>query len=272
VSRSAKWLLTLVVLLWPLILKSQEEIRFRLLKTIHVRSDIFSTDPLGNLYYTNENGLFLLDASTQTRKEYSNQTYGPVHLVDAEDPLNILVFHPHFNRILWLDRNLTPKALPETPRFPDEFPKIICGSLLGGYWAFMPQQARLQRFNQAFRLQAQSLPFFELLPGFGQPSFLVESEGRIFASNPNQGIAVFDSFGNFISLIPRKGILQFQVHNDRIIYFTNTEIVIFDFANNQEILFLLPETYIRSGQLRGRRIFVQTQNEIKIYEASGNLF
>jgi len=271
VNRPATWLLALVVFLHPVGLMSQENLSFRLLKTITERSDFFTTDPLGNLYWTGENGLTRLEASSGIRKQYNNPALGPLHLVVAEDPLNILVFHPYFNRVLWLDRNLTPKAGPESTPLQNEFPAVIGVSRQGGFWAFMPQQARLQRFNQAFRLQAQSLPFFELLPGFGQPTCIVESESRVYVASPRHGVAVFDNFGNFISLVQRQGIAQFQVQSDHLIYFTNTEIIIFDVVNNQETLFLLPETHIRSGQLRGRRIFIQTKNDIKIFEASGNL-
>ncbi|HSV88339.1 MAG TPA: hypothetical protein VLH61_06835 [Bacteroidales bacterium] len=270
--RHQTWVLALLVFLCPLVLRSQEAISFKLLATIPVSSFFFTTDPLGNLYWICENGLTRQEWPNGNRVQYSNQAHGRICLVEAGDPLNIMVFHPEFNLVLWLDRNLNPKAGPGVSPFGEEFPTTIGSSQLGGFWAFMPQKARLQRFNQAFRLQAQSLPFFEILPGFAPPSFIIESDGRIFVASPCHGIAMFDNFGNFLSLLQRKGITQFQVQNNHIIYFTNTEIVIFDVEQKQETLFLLPETQIRSGQLRGRYIFIQTEKNIKVYEASEYLF
>jgi hypothetical protein len=252
---------------------AQEQMKFTLVETIAAESHFFTADPLGNIFWTNREGLTRYEPAGKTRKHYSNPSFGSIHFIDANDPLNVLIFHRDFHHIGWLDRNLAPKETMQAPAsLMDELPSLVCNSGLGGFWVYLPQAARLQRLSQGFELQAQSLPLFEMLPDFDQPSFLIEADGRIFLSQPEKGIAVFDAFGNFLFVIEKRGLERFQVQGNRLIYFSDEELIIFDFVLQEETLFLLPETEIRSGLIRGRRVFVQTKNEIRIYQAAGRLF
>lgn len=244
-----------------------------LVESISTNSDFFTVDPLGNLYWTNREGLTKYEPATKTFRHYSNPRFGQIHFVDASDPLNVLVYHRDFMHIVWLDRNLAEKEAPHSAAgILPGFPGAVCSSAIGGFWVFVPQEMRLQQYNQGFRLQAQSLPFFETLPAFGEPACITEADGRLYASDPNTGIAVFDSFGNFLFIIAKKGIESFKVHGNLLIWFTEKELIIFDFVLQEETVFLLPETKIRSGQARGSNLWVQTGNEIRIYQAAGRLF
>jgi len=244
-----------------------------LVESIAADSDFLTADPLGNLYWTNREGLTKYEPAGKTYRHYSNPRYGNIHFVDASDPLNVLVYHRDFQHIVWLDRNLAEKQAPHSAAgILPGFPGAICSSAQGGFWVFVPHEMRLQLYNQSFRLQAQSLPFFEALPAFGEPAFITEADGRLYVSEPDAGIAVFDIFGNFIFLIERKEIERFQVQRNHIIWFTEKELIVFDFVLQEETVFLLTETKIRSGLVRGSRIWVQTGNEIRIYQAAGRLF
>ncbi|MEE4177983.1 MAG: hypothetical protein V2I46_10770 [Bacteroides sp.] len=241
--------------------------------TLSISCHFFTVDPIGNLYCATHDGMTKYNAARTEQWHYSNPGYGRIQSIDATDPLNILVFHPDFQQVLWLDRNLAEKPHPESgPVLSQELPKIICSSAQGGFWVFMPQSGRLRRFSQALRPEAQSLPFFEILPSFQSPVFMTESEGKVYVSQPDQGIAVFDAFGNFLSLMPLRGVERFQVMGNQLIWFSEKEMVVFDFVLQEERLFLLPETRIRSGLLMGRKVFIQTDHEIKIFRAAGRLF
>lgn len=244
-----------------------------LVESIAANSDFFTVDPLGNLYWTNREGLTKYEPASKTYLHYSNPRFGQIHLVDASDPLNVMVYHRDFMHIVWLDRNLAVKETPQTASsMLAGFPGAICSSAQGGFWVFAPHQMRLQLFSQSFRLQAQSLPFFEILPAFGEPAFIAESDNRVYISDPEAGIAVFDSFGNYLFTIEKQGIERFQVKGNQLMWFTGKELVVFDFVLHKETVFLLPEENIRSGLVRGSAIWVQTANAIRLYEAAGRLF
>lgn len=241
--------------------------------SLEVSCQFFTVDPLGNLFCANNEGMTKYDLKSGRQWHYSNPPYGRIHSIDASDPLNILVYHADFQQIKRLDRTLAEKPQADAaPVLSREFPTLVCNSVQGGFWVFMPQSGLLRRYSPSLRNEAQSLPFFEILPGFHSPVFLTEADGKVFVSQPDLGIAVFDNFGNFLSLVEKKGLERFQVRGNRLYWFTRKELVVFDFVLQEERLFLLPETSIRSGLLIDRTVFIQTDHEIKVYQAAGGLF
>ena len=241
--------------------------------SLEVSCLFFTVDPLGNLYCATRDGMTKYDAGHRQQWHYSNPRYGRIHHIDASDPLNILVYHADFQQIVWLDRNLAEKPQPDPGSLlRNEFPEKVCSSAQGGFWVFMPQSGQLRRYSQALRLEAQSLPFFEILPGLNSPSFMTEAAGKIYVSQPDHGVAVFDAFGNLLSVIPLKGLHRFQVRGNQLLWFTQKELGIFDVLLQKESLFLLPETGIRSGLVTEQRVFIQTETSIKVFQAAGGLF
>ncbi len=252
---------------------AQQNPGLKLMESIAADSDFFTADPLGNLYWTNREGLTKYEPAGKTYRHYSNPRYGQIHFVDVSDPLNVLVYHRDFQHIVWLDRNLAEKEAPHSAgAILPGFTGAICSSARGGFWVFVPHEMRLQQYSQNFRLETQSLPFFETLPAFSEPAFITEADGRLYVSEPEAGIAVFDAFGNLIFIIEKKEIERFQVQGNHVIWFTEKELIIFDFVLQEETVFLLPEKKIRSGLVRGSRVWVQTGNEILIYQAADRLF
>jgi len=247
--------------------RSQTPEQFRLIEIIQVKTDFFTADHLGNLFFLTNDGLIKHQTGAKTQKHYSNPQYGKISWVDASDPFNILLLHQGFQQIFWLDRNLAIKEGPALPQaFISDFPTQVCHSSFGGFWAYFPVQNQLKRFNQSFHLQALSPPFFEILERFNEPVFLIEAGGLLYVSDQQKGIAVFDAFGNFLFLIEKKGIARFQVLGNLLVYFSDKEMVLFDIVLQKETLFLLPEKEFISGLLRGRRLYLQTENEIRLYE------
>lgn len=246
---------------------------FTLSEVFNIETAHFTADQLGNIYYTTPLGLVKYYQANKTRKHYSNPQFGSITQFDATDPFNILVFHGGFRHIAWIDRNLAIKEGPAMPQsFINDFPTLVCHSFLGGFWAYFTHQNRLRRFNQNFQQQAESLPFSEILNGFNNPVFMAEANSRIYISDPQVGIAVFDAFGNFIFLIERKGIDRFQVLGNLLIFFSDKELIVFDFLLQQENLFLLPINQIKSGMVIGRQIYLHTENEIRLYQTNLRLY
>jgi len=250
----------------------QQAIELKLVKTIPVSNGFFTADRLGNIYWTENDRLIKYEIETGKSSFFSNPGFGKIHFIDATDPLNILVFHGDFKQVFWLDKNLIQKDLPA---FPESLqmtpPELVCFSGMGGFWAYLPQISLLKRFNNAFSTQAQSLPLFEIIPGFNNPVFMAEAHGQLYVSQPDMGIAAFDAFGNLLFFSEKTGIDRFQVEGNRMLYFTSKELIIFDFFLQKETLFLLPVTEIKAGLVLGRRIYIQTEKQISVYEAAARL-
>ena len=222
-----------------------------------VLGDNFTADHLGNIYWIAGTRLLRFHTHTGSTDSYSNASYGDIRFVDASDPFNILVFHYRSQRVIWLDRNLAPKVSPGVTSFAEkEYFSIVAGSELGGFWAFHPSSARIMHYDQSFAKKAQTLPLLEILPRFGDPVAIVESDARLFVSQPERGIAVFDLFGNFAFLIEKTGIESFQVIGNNIFFFTKTELISYNFIRKTHTKVMSFNDPIMAGLIVGSTVYV----------------
>ena len=232
-----------------------------------VQGNRFEADQLGNIYWISGSRMVRVNPETGSRQFYSNPFYGDIMDVDASDPLNILVHHGEQNRVLWLDRNLAPKVGPQNLPAPEmgDF-RIVTGSAMGGFWAFHPMMSRIIHYSQTFVKKAQTLPLYEVMPGFNAPEFFIESEGMLFVNQPDLGIAVFDLFGNFLFFIEKTGLSRFQVLGNNIFFFTESELISFNFIQKSQSVLLQLEKPIMDGKISGNTVFVLSPSGLYSYK------
>jgi len=230
----------------------------------------FEIDRLGNIYWISGSRLLRVNPETGHRQSYSNPSYGNILFVDVSDPLNIMVHHGALNQVLWLDRNLSPKVSPRNlPAHEIGDFRVVSGSAMGGFWAFHPKVSRIIHYSQSFAKKAQTLPLYEVIPGFNAPEFIVESEGMLFVNQPDIGIAVFDLFGNFLFFIEKTGLSRFQVLGNNIFFFTESELISFNFIQKTQSVILQLEKPILDGKIAGNTVFVLTRSGLYSYKLDG---
>ena len=69
------------------------------------------------------------------------------------------------------------------------------------------------------------------------PNFLVENNSRIYLNNPDNGILVFDTFGQYLQTIPIVNLTNFQVIDHQLFYQKETTFYSFHFQTleNQKV-------------------------------------
>ena len=85
---------------------------FILEKEYDIKADFISTDQLGNFYIIKNSELIKNNANNNQTLRYSNNLFGKISSIDASDPFRILVFNKDFNKIVFLDKNLTEITSP----------------------------------------------------------------------------------------------------------------------------------------------------------------
>jgi len=226
----------------------------------------FTADHFGNIYWITGNTLLKINPHTDTQLSYSNPMFGEINQVDASDPLNILVYHGSFNKVVWLDRNLSVKTSQHGHQpFNGGFTGVLAKSAKGGFWIFNPNSQRIEHYSQSFILQMQSQPLFMVLEGFHSPVYMVEGGSRLFVNQPNLGIAVFDLFGNFLYLIEKKGLSRFEVGDNNIFFFSEMSLKSYNFIHQTESVVFTYDLPILRGLIKGNIVYLLTRNGLKIY-------
>ncbi len=198
--------------------------------TIKQAFDYAASDLLGNVYILNKNRTELLkyNFNGQFINRYSNLSLGKIQHVDVSNPLRILLFYHQRQALVFLDSQLSPNGEPiflEKTGIMNA--SLACSSSLSnGFWIYSEPENELYRYNSEGVLQVKSGNLKWFLGDDFHPTRITESNSRLFISDSNGGIFLFDQFGTHKKTIPLK---------------THSEI----FANNDFLWFMEPNKIIR---------------------------
>ena len=92
-----------------------------------------------------------------------------------------------------------------------------------------------------------------------------EHKNKVYLTDPDHGVYVFDIYGNYIKRIPIKGIRKLRISNDRLFYMKASEMVAFHLVDGSEQKVMLPKTLSNSYSVNRNRIVESTGEEIFIF-------
>ncbi len=256
--------------LWPAINYGNSFLFKELIKT---DASFFTVDNLNNIYYLETGAIVKKEKSTGKTKHFSNPLYGQFNIIDSSDPLNILAFSSNMGIITFLDKNLVEKE-PYNPQddLVSEKPELACNSRHEGFWIYYPGKWKFLRINRKNQVLASTPPMNKIGKKFSSPCFMIEKKSRLFVSDKNYGIFVFDIFGSFLFKIPVENICTFQIKNNKIIFHKNNHLYLYDFFLHEDSIFLLPEKKIKMVNINSPYIYLLTEKGIKKYYINTELF
>ena len=102
----------------------------------------------------------------------------------------------------------------------------------------------------------------------------MERNNRLFANDPDQGIFVFDPFGQYLYTLEVLGLDYFQIFSNRLIYYENhtlkswglqskLEQLIIEWKNNEEVQQII---FNQKGQF-----YIRKKESIEVWQMSDKL-
>jgi len=237
-----------------------------LLNTIDVQVSFMTSDNLGNLYLVVNNELKKYDGKGNLLKTFSDKAHGNITFVDVTDPLKILLHFKDFHQILFLDNMLSVKS---DPILLDNLellqPSLVCTSFDNGFWVYDQQDFQLERFDKNLKVSNQSGNIAQLTGIEIKPKFLIETGGKVYLSDIETGIFIFDRYGTYSKKLPFKNITSFQVVDDNIFYSTNSQLIRYNVKTFEQQAMDLPSKNVISSRFEQDRLFLQDSTSVKIY-------
>lgn len=179
----------------------------------------FTTDALEQVYLVNtQNEVVKWTATEGVKARFAVKQWGEVTSIDATNPFLVLVYFADFQYIVLLDRNLNLLTALALFDLGVVAPSAVGISAQNDIWIFDAATAELKKLttqNQVFEVQ-QTIPM-PLLRGVTISQIVLE-DNQLFLLSPEQGIYVFDIFGNLLQKIDIKTIQYFQVIDKQLIY------------------------------------------------------
>ena len=237
-------------------------------KEYNYKADFFSTDGFGNIYIVQNSQLVKINTDNDKKLVYSNFSSGEISIIDPSDPFRILVYYKDFNKIVFLDKNLTEIMSP-VALYDKGFYNVIsvCQSVNGGFWVLDQNSGQLLYFNRSLNIIKKSSVIPEIYDQNTdtKQAFMLEKNDYIYVGIENTGVLQFDSYGVYIKTFPVAKSAEFQVIDNMIIYYKEGMLNYYNTKNYTEDSIKLPvENSVRS-LIEGNRLFIQTEKQILVY-------
>lgn len=238
----------------------------KLINTIAINADFFTSDNQGNVYVVKGSILTKFDKKGKLLYKYSNKEFGNISFVDATNMLRILVFYKNFLQVIYLDNTLSLNGKPiSLSKLNFNQAQLVCSSHSNGIWLYDQQNMELVLLDQQLQKIQQTGNLSLLLNINVSPSFLMENDNTIYLQNPATGILIFDSYGTYYKTILDNMVEQFQPKGDWIYYLTEGQIKSYNVKTTEEKQFDTPALTIKKFRLEMNVLMIQTDEAILLY-------
>lgn len=234
----SKYILIVVILVSFCFSFRQDEPKPLVLKT---KQNFYTGDNFGNAYLVNEDELFKYLANGKFFARYSNLKLGSITMVDATNPLKLLLYYRDFQQIVFLDDQLSKNSeAVSLEQLGYEQTDLVCAGANNSFWIYNKQNNELIRFNESLKMIVSTGNLKQILQRNLSPNFMLEHNGYLFLNCPETGIFVFDIFGAFSRIVALKNLKQFQVNENIIYYQKDSAICSYDFKLFEDACKLIP--------------------------------
>ncbi|REJ81616.1 MAG: hypothetical protein DWQ44_10780 [Bacteroidetes bacterium] len=226
----------------------------------------FTTDNLGLSYVVAGNQLLQFDSQGKPLAFFSESGLGELRSVDAGNPLKILLFYPDFARIIILNSKLSVQATVNLREAGIEQPVLACNSLNEGYWFYDRQDYQLKKMDLNLRISFRSQDLLSLTGKNLQPNFIIESGSYVYMNNPEEGIMMFDRFGNYYKTVPVTGLTDFQVRENEILFVRDNKFKSINIRSGLENVIQIPEhETLLQARIEQHQLYLLTSDSLKFY-------
>lgn len=240
---------------------------YKLIRTIEVSADFFTTDNQSNIYVVKGHELSKYNAAGKLLYKYSNKNFGNITFVDASNMLRILIFYKDFSQVVFLDNTLSQNGEPINLVTLDvNQAPLVCSSYNSGMWVYDQQNFSLIRYDKSLADIQHTGNLNQLLNDSLQPGGMIEYDNRLYLSNPRSGIMIFDIYGTYYKTIPVKNVSGFQPIGDWVYYVSGKKVKAYHIKTTEEKEFEVPADFI-GFRLEMGVLFLQDEKSISLYSA-----
>jgi hypothetical protein len=171
-------------------------INYTLHKSIKGNFTSFSLDNLGNIYLvTANNQIKKMNANFDSVAVFNDvRRFGKISLIDASNPLKILVYYKDFATIVVLDRFLDMRNSIDLRSQNILQVKTIAQSY-DNIWLFDELNASIKKVDENGKVLLTSADFRMLFDEVPNPSTIIDANGQLYLYNTKNGWLVFDYYG-----------------------------------------------------------------------------
>ena len=254
-------------------LASSKDTNYHLLQTLPINCTYLTTDNLQNVYAATEKGQIIkFDQQGYKQFEYNNNRLGQVRKIAVKNPLTILVYYPDLAVIIILDRTLSVIKELNLYDLGILSPKGIALANDNNIWVYDEVTALLKKISPEGKTLFESRNLNQLVQKQLNPSFLQEKNNEVYLNDTQNGLFIFDAFGQLKQNIPIKGIDQFQILDQQIVIWKKEQIYLLDATSLEATPLPLPinRKAIKMMTINGNLVYVALADTIAVYQVANS--
>ena len=248
---------------------STDSSSYQLVKTLPIEAQFITSDKLAQLYVvTTKNDLIKFNSKGEELFRYTNNTLGELKHVDVTNPFNILLYYPEFLTVLTLNRTLNQSG--EFSLFDLNVVDVpsVAMSNDNNIWFYDDVSFQIKKVDRKGETLETSENLSNQFSKVLQPNFIIERDNWLYVNDPDLGILVFDTYGQYTKTIDVNGLLDFQVLDEQLIHRKGSDLHVFHLRSLNTKVLELPENIKEEHQISIQRehLFVKKEKEIVIYK------
>ena len=186
--------------------------------TIAAAAVQMAVDPLGRIYAIDANNEVLkYDRNGKLLFAYNNNTIGQLKSIDATNPLSLLLFYEELQTGILLDRTMNLQYTYDFLSYNIPGIQVVAMANDRNIWLYDAYNFQLKLLNQSGEVIESSAPLNQLLPMVPQPNQLIAQGNWVYLNDPEQGIHLFDAFGQYHKTIPEPYLKHIQIIEETIL-------------------------------------------------------
>ena len=238
-------------------------------KTIEIetQASFFTTDYLGNLYYTDHDSLVKLVPPYHHFYSFRFRQNQMPDYIDVSNPSQLICLFRNDQHVILLDSTL--KYLMR-PFYLDEIGMYdiyaIVSSMDEGLWFYNINNNSLVKFNKNFIPVVRSVNLDPYFNSPHLPSFFTEYHNDLYIDVPSTGILVIDKNGNYKTAFNLPGVPDFQVLDSMIYFYRDNMINGINMADLKTVTTTLPPSqHVINAHVHPGYLILQTPGKIIVY-------
>jgi hypothetical protein len=259
--------MSLIKVFLCLLLLAPAQERFELVSTMKGSYSKIFADSMSNCYViTDEQNLCKLSSAGDTLYTFEDKSFLVSHL-DASNPLKLLVYDHSQNTIKFLDKTLTPINSPI--RLDDlDIPvsNAVSSSRDNLFWVFDDNTQELKKYSRALKEVANSGSITAITGKNIQPTYMVESEAKIYLLDTVQGVFQFDHLGTYLFHFKKIRSKKIIAMGDKIIFLKDKELYLYDTVLLDEQKIELNDSISALDfAISKNNIFIMTEQNVQVF-------
>jgi hypothetical protein len=190
--------------------------------SLDIGEGTFTTDPVGNVYLLDKDfSIRKLDRNGKLLATANFKLYGELSQIDASNPFEVYLYYRQNQRIVIVDNLLSIRGEIDLNAISNVEVSAICRSYDNGIWVYDAGDGRLIKYDKQLERQLDSRAANTWTNKSWHPHELYENGKNVFILDRENGMVMFDIFGNYGSKLDMVEVDDIQLRNEKILFFSN---------------------------------------------------